>query len=87
MEEFRAAEREAREQGRGLWADAAPEPEPGIGEGPSPSVTPPPAGCIPASQCCKVCRKGKGCGNSCIRASYACKKSRGCACDASEICR
>jgi len=32
--------------------------------------------------CCKICRKGKACGNSCIRRTYTCRKQRGCACDA-----
>ena len=32
--------------------------------------------------CCKICRKGKACGNSCIRRSYTCRKPPGCACDA-----
>ncbi|MBD3650765.1 MAG: hypothetical protein HUJ15_05430 [Alcanivorax sp.] len=31
--------------------------------------------------CCKVCRKGKACGNSCISRSYTCTKPPGCACD------
>jgi len=31
--------------------------------------------------CCKVCRKGKACGNSCIKKTYTCHKGRGCACD------
>lgn len=31
--------------------------------------------------CCKVCRKGKACGNSCISRSYTCRKGPGCACD------
>ena len=31
--------------------------------------------------CCKVCRKGKACGNSCINRSYNCTRPRGCACD------
>ena len=34
--------------------------------------------------CCKICRKGKACGNSCIRRTYACRKQPGCACDASK---
>ena len=34
--------------------------------------------------CCKICRKGKACGNSCIRRTYTCRKPPGCACDASE---
>ena len=87
MEEFRAAEREAREEGRGLWAEAAAEAESDLRDR---SVEPDPqsrGGCIPASQCCKVCRKGKACGNSCIRASYTCRKGRGCACDAVNLCR
>ena len=33
-----------------------------------------------AGGCCKICRKGKACGNSCIRASYTCRKPPGCAC-------
>jgi endonuclease YncB( thermonuclease family) len=32
--------------------------------------------------CCKICRKGKACGNSCIRTTYTCRKQPGCACDA-----
>lgn len=31
--------------------------------------------------CCKVCRKGKACGNSCINRSYTCHKGKGCACN------
>ena len=87
MDEFRAAEREAREAGRGLWADAPQQQEPDLEKRPRPPVDSSSVGCIPASQCCKVCRKGKACGNSCIRASYTCHKGRGCACDAFEICR
>ena len=45
------------------------------------------AACIPRERCCKVCTKGKACGNTCISASYTCHKGRGCACNASEICR
>lgn len=98
-EEFRAAERYARETGRQLWGEThhtsilepikegtgrsrrAEEPRvrPGF-EGSSSSW-------IPASQCCKVCRKGQACGNSCIGGSYTCRNRRGCACDAVEVCR
>jgi len=35
-----------------------------------------------ARTCCKVCRKGKACGNSCINAAYTCHQPPGCACDA-----
>lgn len=45
-----------------------------------------PKSCIPASQCCKVCGKGKACGNSCISASSSCSKGRGCACNSYEVC-
>lgn len=31
--------------------------------------------------CCKVCRKGKACGDSCINRSYTCRKGSGCACN------
>ena len=87
MDEFRAAEREAREERRGLWAEASPQPREGMQERPRESKPSAAAGCIPASQCCKVCRKSQACGDSCISASYTCRKGRGCACDAGEICR
>ena len=32
--------------------------------------------------CCKVCTRGKACGNTCIRKSYQCRQPPGCACDA-----
>ncbi len=31
--------------------------------------------------CCKICRKGKACGDSCINRNYTCTKPRGCACN------
>lgn len=31
--------------------------------------------------CCKVCKKGKACGNSCIAEWKDCHKGKGCACD------
>ena len=34
-----------------------------------------------AQGCCKICSKGKACGNSCISRSKRCHKGRGCACD------
>lgn len=30
--------------------------------------------------CCKVCKKGKPCGNSCIAANKTCRQPPGCAC-------
>jgi hypothetical protein len=35
-------------------------------------------------QCCRVCKKGKACGNGCISQERQCTKAPGCACDASE---
>lgn len=34
-----------------------------------------------SAACCKVCRKGKACGDSCISRTYTCRKGVGCACD------
>lgn len=31
--------------------------------------------------CCKTCRKGKACGNSCISKAKSCRVGQGCACD------
>jgi len=36
---------------------------------------------IQADACCKHCRKGKACGNSCISKKKECTKPKGCACD------
>ena len=49
--------------------------------------TPGPQMCTPRSQCCKVCRKGQACGNSCISRAKNCRKGRGCACNSYELCR
>lgn len=35
---------------------------------------------LPAA-CCKICRKGKACGDSCISKPKACHKGPGCACN------
>ena len=43
--------------------------------------------CTPRSKCCKVCSKGKACGDSCISKKYNCKKGSGCACNASQVCK
>ena len=31
--------------------------------------------------CCKICKKGKACGDTCINKSYTCTKPKGCACN------
>ena len=35
----------------------------------------------PARVCCKICRTGKACGNSCISANKTCHQPPGCACN------
>ena len=37
-----------------------------------------------ARTCCKICRKGKACGNSCIARDRNCHQPPGCACDGFE---
>jgi len=34
----------------------------------------------PSQACCKVCRKGQACGNSCISRDKTCHQPPGCAC-------
>ena len=61
---------------------------------PAPAEPPPsfflppsaPTDCRPRATCCRICRKGKACGDSCIERSLTCHKGRGCACDEVEIC-
>ena len=89
------AEERARGASRGLWsrADAVPPWEFRRGGRPETSSPAPttheraasPSGCVPRDQCCKVCRKGQACGDSCISASSTCRKGRGCACDSVEV--
>jgi len=83
-EEFRGAAREAREQGRGLWAE---EPADEDDDVPAASVGAGERRLHPADQCCRICSTGKAYGKSCISASSTCHKGRGCACNAEEVCR
>ena len=39
----------------------------------------------PTNSCCKVCRTGKACGDSCISKSNTCNKGSGCACNGFEV--
>ncbi|MFA5107689.1 MAG: hypothetical protein WC497_05190 [Patescibacteria group bacterium] len=55
-----------------LQVPPTPTPEPQ----PAPKVVTP-----PKNTCCKICSKGKACGDSCISRSYTCHKGPGCACD------
>lgn len=36
---------------------------------------------VVADKCCKRCRKGKACGDSCISSQRTCTKGQGCACN------
>jgi hypothetical protein len=45
------------------------------------SATQPVAAPTPRRSCCKICRKGKACGNSCIARNKRCHKPPGCACN------
>lgn len=82
-----AAERERIESER--WERPAPlEPHehPKPAHKPRPIASPPkpakakPAPAVPQRTCCKHCRKGKPCGNSCIASHKVCHKGPGCAC-------
>ena len=42
--------------------------------------------CIPEEECCKICVKGKACGDTCISRNYTCHVGRGCACNSYEVC-
>ncbi len=55
-------------------ARAAPAPAPSARESDSTQQ---------ARACCRVCTRGKACGNSCISRAYQCRQPPGCACDAS----
>ena len=35
----------------------------------------------PARRCCRICSKGKACGNSCIARNRTCRQPAGCACN------
>lgn len=55
-------------------AAPAPTPTPAAGQGAATPQTP--------GACCRVCTRGKACGNSCINRGYQCRQPPGCACDA-----
>eukprot|EP00933_Yihiella_yeosuensis_P073074 TRINITY_DN8164_c0_g4_i1.p2 TRINITY_DN8164_c0_g4~~TRINITY_DN8164_c0_g4_i1.p2 ORF type:complete len:136 (+),score=29.03 TRINITY_DN8164_c0_g4_i1:83-490(+) len=39
------------------------------------------------SGCCKICKKGTACGNTCISQDKKCHKTSGCACDSVKCCK
>ena len=49
---------------------------------PSPDTPAPPEEPAPEEPCCKTCRKGKACGDTCIARDKDCTEPEGCACDA-----
>lgn len=71
--------------GAGLWA-SVPGPPAQVALAVPPEAPQDAAKCIPADKCCRICDKGKACGNSCISRKLVCHKGRGCACDASDLC-
>jgi micrococcal nuclease len=75
-------EAEARTAKRGLWADAHPIP-PWEWRQPhhAPSIVVPfPQRPTPAPQCCKTCRSGQACGDTCIPHGQTCTQPPGCVC-------
>lgn len=40
-----------------------------------------PTPCAYGQTCCKVCKAGKACGNTCIARDKVCRTGGGCACD------
>ena len=48
---------------------------------PASNVLPQSTGQTLDAACCKTCRKGKACGDTCIKATYQCHMPPGCACD------
>lgn len=59
--------------------EKTPVPQTSIESAPTTYVAPEPT---PTRYCCKICSKGKACGDTCISRSYTCHKGPGCACDA-----
>ncbi|MFZ6183727.1 hypothetical protein [Nannocystis pusilla] len=50
-------------------------------EQPTPSTPEPTPDASPAGSCCRMCHKGKACGNTCIARDKVCHTPPGCACD------
>lgn len=82
--DFRRAEREAREAQRGLWAEGAPPAA--SAAPPTPALRSHAAACRARSECCRICARGRACGDSCIAAASVCHPGQGCACDRAEVC-
>ena len=57
-----------------VLAPAPEKPAPEAGRAVTPKTAP--------LTCCKMCTRGKACGNSCIARNKTCRQPPGCACDA-----
>lgn len=63
------------------YAAEEAEAEPATPNSPADSARPTPTPARqPARTCCRVCRAGKPCGDSCIAKSRTCRVGPGCAC-------
>lgn len=62
-------------------ASTDPEPEPEARQVTADTTRSPPR---QTRACCRVCRTGKACGNSCIARNRTCRQPRGCACNGEE---
>jgi len=74
-------------------AEGAPGFTPLVADGPAPLPMTPGAALMDgtaldggsadqiARACCKICRRGKACGDSCINRAYTCHRPPGCACN------
>ncbi|MEM9553422.1 MAG: thermonuclease family protein [Acidobacteriota bacterium] len=76
------ADRSPRTATSGPPPPAAPSLRPSRTLNPLVQDFPPAQLAEPSRTCCRICRKGKACGDSCIRRAYTCRKPPGCACDA-----
>jgi endonuclease YncB( thermonuclease family) len=89
-DDYIAAEGEARANKRGIWRGDFVPPwdwrrgtrltESTTAESP-PSSPDQAAAPSEGPTCCKICRTGTACGNSCIAGSKTCRQEPGCACD------
>lgn len=80
--EFRTAEEQARFKRSGIWANPDLEVNPEESQLHRGSLS----GCRPRSGCCRLCKEGKACGDSCLSRNRECRNRAGCACDAEEVC-
>ena len=79
-DDFRRAEREAREAQRGLWATTSTTPTA------SPERRLIAESCRPRGDCCRVCTHSQACGDACISSTRSCESRPGCACNADNVC-